>query len=393
MNKDQVKETAVWIALMGNLKPMEIQTVFDRSAEGAFFHNPNEIAAELGLFDFAPVDTQAVQDKALGDAERFVKMGGFIVTRRDERFPYSLPGTDGLPPLLFATGNPEGVTRHGLAVVGTRKASSYGKEVAGKLGREAAQRGIPLVSGAALGIDAAGHQGALAAGGTTVAVMGSGHFHLYPGQHRDLYARIAEQGLVLSQFVPDTPPLPHTFPVRNRIIARLSKAVVIVEGGEKSGSRHTARFAEQDGIPLFAVPGALDKPGSELPNLLISEGHFILHRLESVFEVFERESLDGFSPAKRRAAAQGELPFPQAKKAPKKATPMPKVIDAERPEPSGLAGAVLRCIGAEEVGIDALMELAPEEPNAVNTALLQLELDGWIETLPGKRYVRKGRLR
>ncbi len=383
---DKLEQTAVWIALAGSLKPKEIQTVFDRSAEGVFFHNPNEVAHELGLSTPVTASPEAFQDQAKQAAERFLNLGGFVLTRRDEGFPYNGEFSAKLPPLLFATGTPEAIRARGLAVVGTRKASAYGKQVAHKLGLEAARRGRALISGAALGIDAAGHQGALDGGGPTVAVMGSGHFHPYPARHKSLYEQIREQGLVLSQFAPDTPPLPHTFPVRNRIIALLSRAVVIVEGGKKSGSRHTAQFAEKDGIPIYAVPGALDKPGSELPNLLISEGHSILHRLDLCFREFDTDEASGARPSQAR---QGELPLGNPKP---RAKPQ-AVQEPTRPKPEGLPGRLLDAIGSEEVSIDTLLALSPDDPNAVNTALLQLELDGWIQPLPGKRFVQQGRLR
>ncbi len=181
-----------------------------------------------------------------------------VVTLVDEDFPAPLRGKKGIPAVLFFQGELGCLSAPAVSVVGTRRATSYGNQVAYSMGRDLTIHGVMVISGMAIGIDTAAHEGALEEG-ATVAVLGSGLARLYPPQNRGLACRIRDRGLLLSPFSPSTSPARWTFPKRNRLMAALSEGVVVVEAGEKSGALLTARYAAEMGVPVFAVPGRVDR--------------------------------------------------------------------------------------------------------------------------------------
>lgn len=205
------------------------------------------------------------------------------VNRRADEFPALLREVPDPPARLFMMGKRLEPAPH-VAVVGTRRASHYGLEVAHWLGGELASAGITVVSGMAWGIDAAAHRGALAAGGTTVAIMGCGLDICYPAGHRKLFDQITGSGTVISEHTEGIPPLKHHFPIRNRIIAGMSLGVVVVEGQPRGGAMITARLAMEFGREVFAVPGPVHSPGSSGPHLLIRDGARLVASADQVIE-------------------------------------------------------------------------------------------------------------
>jgi DNA processing protein len=204
---------------------------------------------------------------------RFVPLG-------DAGYPSQLAEIEDAPLWLFAVGpSPPDLTRC-VAIVGARSCSDAGRDVAGELGRGLAAAGFTVVSGAARGIDAAAHVGALDAGGRTLAVLGAGIDHRSP--NRELLERIAARGAIVSEFPPGTPPHPRHFPARNRIVAGLSRATVVVEGGSGSGALITAEHASDLGRDVFAVPGAITNPLSAGPLALIRDGAGAIGGLEDL---------------------------------------------------------------------------------------------------------------
>ena len=181
-----------------------------------------------------------------------------VMTVADEGFPPALWKVRGSPAAIFYQGDIGCLSAPAVSVVGTRKASSYGNQVAYSMARDLTIQGVMVTSGMAIGIDTAAHQGALEAG-ATVAVLGSGLAKVYPPQNRGLAERIRDKGLLLSPFTPFTSPARWTFPRRNRLMAALSRAVVVVEAGEKSGALLTAQYAKEMQVPVFAVPGRVDR--------------------------------------------------------------------------------------------------------------------------------------
>ncbi len=195
-----------------------------------------------------------------------------ILLWSDEEYPDRLGHLVDPPPVLFARGRLELLSRPAVTIVGSRRSTAYGRRCAEALAAQMALRGITVVSGLALGIDGASHRGALEAGGDTIAVLGSGVDLIQPASHRRLGERVAREGLLLSEFLPGEPARPYHFPRRNRILAALGGAVVVVEAAERSGALITVEHALDLGRDVYAVPGGLDAPQSRGCNLLIRQG-------------------------------------------------------------------------------------------------------------------------
>jgi DNA processing protein len=258
------------------------------------------------------------------------------------------------PPVgVFVRGRPLSLEHRRVAIVGSRRPSSTGVEVARSLARGAAAAGLVVTSGGALGIDARAHEGALDAGGSTVAVLGSGIDQDYPATNRRLFREIVARGSLVSEYPPGVPAEPFRFPARNRIIAALSIGVVIVEGVARSGTRSTADFASQVGSDVFAVPGPITSPLSEAPNALIRDGAHLIRGTEDLLHDL------GLEPGVAAATPEG---LSDAERA---------VLEAlDRPS---LADAVARSIGRSV-------------PDTL-AALVQLELRGLVLG-DGGRYRR-----
>ena len=208
------------------------------------------------------------------DERKAEKRGSMIyeIRRGDGNYPELLEHIDRPPDILYGTGDAGVLKKRYVAVVGARRATTYGKWVSYQIGRRLAECGLTVVSGMAYGCDAEAHRGALEAGGTTAAVLGCGVDICYPASNAALRRRIAERGLILSEYEPGTPPRPYRFPQRNRIISGICEAVVIAEAGLSSGSLITAEYAAEQGRRVFAVPGSISAPGSLGCNKLIQDG-------------------------------------------------------------------------------------------------------------------------
>ncbi len=282
------------------------------------------------------------------------------VTLADDAYPALLRHIIDPPLALFYEGDLSLLGKPGLAIVGSRRASPYAVNVAGLLARQLAPLGLTIVSGLALGIDSASHTAALDSGGTTIAVLGTGIDVIYPRPNRPLFRRIAEHGLVVTEFPPGSPPRPEHFPIRNRIISGLSHGTVIVEASSRSGSLITARMAAEQGRDVLAVPGSIFSPGSEGTHRLIQYGAKLVHDAEDVLHELPREVL---------------------------ATLRSSPLETTPPE-SPLAEVLAALSRDEGAHIDAVAARLGRTPATVAETLLQLELDGWIRALPGARYVR-----
>ncbi|HEY3375296.1 MAG TPA: DNA-processing protein DprA [Candidatus Aquicultor sp.] len=210
--------------------------------------------------------------------------GVSIVTSEEDIFPELLRYAEGHPRALFVKGNLEPYST-AVAIVGARRSTSHGKILAEELAAELAEEGIVIVSGGARGIDSAAHKGALEAGGVTLAVLGSGPDIIYPPENRQLFERVIENGAIISEYPPGTIPMAHNFPARNRIVAGMCKAVIVVEASEKSGALITADFALEYGREVFAAPGFSKNETSKGTNKLIKQGAFLIEDASDVFEV------------------------------------------------------------------------------------------------------------
>jgi DNA processing protein len=214
-----------------------------------------------------------------------------VITWEDGGYPNRLRELEQPPPVLYYRGNFTLEDDWAVGIVGTRRMTVYGKQVADEIARNLATQGVTIVSGLARGVDAVAHQAALEAGGRTIAVLGSGVDEIYPPEHERLAARIIDQGAILSDYAPGTPPDSANFPPRNRIISALARAVIVVEASESSGALITAAFAAEQGREVFAVPGQIHAPQSQGTNRLIQQGARLLLNPQDVLEVLNMTQL------------------------------------------------------------------------------------------------------
>jgi DNA processing protein len=301
-----------------------------------------------------------------------------ILSRWSPGYPPGLLHLARPPAILFLLGREELLRRGGVAVVGSRRSTAYGRRVAREIAAALVEAGLVVVSGLALGIDAAAHRGALEAGGATLAVLGNGVDVLHPPSNRGLARRLGREGLLVSEFLPGTRPLPHHFPRRNRILAALSTAVVVVEAARRSGALITADLALELGRDIAAVPGSVYAPMSEGANRLIRVGAHPLLRAGDVVELPAVSALlDGVERhgAHREPADPGDGPAPQRD-------------GGSAPGWTGSAPSLLVALGSEPRGLDELARESGLSPGRLAATLATLEIQGRVERMPGSRYVR-----
>ncbi len=287
-----------------------------------------------------------------------------IMTLVDRDYPPLLREIPDPPPVLFVRGNPSALGSLPLAVVGSRQPTRYGRDMAHRLAGDLARHGFTVVSGLAFGIDAAAHQGALAAGGKTVAVLGSGLERIYPAEHGSLARRIQEGGALFSEFEPEAAPEAWRFPVRNRVISGLSLGCVVVEAGARSGALITARIAADQGREVFAVPGSVQSPRSAGTHGLIKQGAKLVENIGDILV---------------------ELGFPSPKEGaglPASGTRPPAAAEPLTPEEN----EVLQALGPYPLHIDELGRSLGKDAGTLSALLLQLELKGLASSQPGKYY-------
>ena len=220
-----------------------------------------------------------------------------ILTWEDADYPDKLMNIDQPPPVIYIRGSIKPEDRWAVAIVGTRRVTSYGRQVTEQVSTYLARNGLTVVSGLARGVDGVAHQTTLANNGRTIAVLGSGIDQIYPPEHRQLAEKIIENGAVISDYHPGTPPDAGNFPPRNRIISGLSLATVVVEAGETSGALITATFAAEQGREVFAVPGPIYAPQSKGTNRLIREGAQPLLDPVDIMESLNLRKVDHYKQA------------------------------------------------------------------------------------------------
>jgi len=291
-----------------------------------------------------------------------------VTTLGEADYPEALRWIPEPPPVLYIWGTLRYEDNLAVAVVGSRKPSPYGQLAAQRLSTELAQYGFTVVSGLARGVDSLAHQGALQAGGRTIAVLGSGINVVYPPEHRRLYEAIRDQGAVVSEFPFDTKPDRWNFPRRNRIISGLTLGTLVVEASDQSGSLHTARYALEQGREVFAVPGRIDAPSSRGTNSLIKRGAKLVEGIDDMLEEF---------PEAVRLAVRQRSTAP----VPTDAAPMPTDLTPDE-------ARVLGLLPPEETHIETIIHTSQLPAQAVASILLTLELRGLVRQFPGKFFVR-----
>lgn len=309
-----------------------------------------------------PADLPAVLGRVLdwlqGGSDRHV------ITLGDTAYPGVLLESPDPPLLLYVQGQLQHLAMPAIAVVGSRNPSAQGRDNAHAFARQFAAAGYGVVSGLALGVDGAAHEGALAGGGTTLAVVGTGPDRVYPPRHRDLAQRIAACGALISEFVPGTPPLAENFPQRNRIIAGLTQGTLVVEAALRSGSLITARLANEAGRDVFAIPGSIHAEQSRGCHALIRDGARLVESAEEVLDELR----------------QRRLPMPGA----------PDQTAASSSPVSEEGDPLLDALGHDPVTLDSLQARTGWPTSELLGRLLELELDGRVARLPGGLFQRRG---
>lgn len=299
-------------------------------------------------------DAQAHIDAALEWARQ---PGNRIVTLADADYPRRLLDIPDPPTLLYVKGRIELLQRDAVAMVGSRNATVQGKNNAEAFARALSEAGVTVVSGLALGIDAAAHRGGLQGAASTVAVIGTGADRIYPGRNGELARAIAERGALVSEFPLGTPPLAANFPRRNRLIAGLARGCLVVEAALASGSLITARLAAEQGRDVFAIPGSIHSPLAKGCHRLIKQGAKLV---DDVQDVLDELGLGGGAAQRRDPAASCD--------------------EATR--------RVLEALGYDPCTVDQLSERSGLTPDRLYAMLLQLELDGMVTPVPGGRFQR-----
>ena len=327
-------------------------------------------ASEAELQEIAGLDRDAARglihfsawDEVLAEIKRARAVGVRIVSFDAPDYPSRLGMIADPPPFLYARGSLRGEDDKAVAIVGSRSASDYGRKVARDLAYNLAAMGFTVVSGMARGIDGAAHEAALDAGGRTIAVLGSGVDIVYPPEHEKLYRRIVENGAVLSELPLGTKPLAFNFPGRNRLISGVALGVVVVEATEKSGSLITAALALDQGREVFAVPGEVGASRSRGTHRLIRQGAKLVESVEDILEEIAPQLATRTARAAQRL--RRELPADVGQ-------------DVRR---------IFGLIAERPLHIDEVIQTSGLPSSRVSEVLLQLELQGFLRQLPGKRY-------
>jgi DNA processing protein len=323
---------------------------------GVLARSRSELAAFL-----APESLEALESSGVRDAvARALDWAGadahYVITLADETYPRALLEIADPPVVLYAHGRLELLQRPALAIVGSRNASAQGESNAEHFARTLSNAGLTIVSGLALGIDAAAHRGGLGGASSTIAVLGTGVDVVYPNRNAELAAEIARRGLLVSEFALGTPAIAHNFPRRNRLISGLARGCLIVEAAIASGSLITARCAADQGRDVFAIPGSIHSPLAKGCHALIKTGAKLVESADDVLA-----ELAGFQPT-ARASTLASAPAADT--------------------------GLLAVMGHDPVDVDSLCERAGLSPEEVTSQLLRLELDGRVTALPGGLYQR-----
>jgi len=331
--------------------------------DGIGFKTAEQIAAGRNKFDTA------------AELELAQKLGVWIIHLDDERYPPVLKRIYDPPPVLYVKGSLTRQDNLAIAIVGSRRCSLYGQEQSSRLAHLLSSAGFTICSGMARGIDTAAHQGALSAGGRTIAVQGAGLANIFPPENKRLFELIAESGACISELPLRYEPLSENFPPRNRIIAGLSQGTIVVEAGLHSGALITAGAALESNREVMAVPGKIDSPASKGAHLLIKQGAKLIESVEDVMEALGyigQQLQSHVSAAAVKASERVETPL----------------FDVSQLNLSENERTIYDCLGKEPLHIDQIIAEADLAPGGINAGLISLRLKGLIRQLPGSLFLR-----
>jgi len=325
--------------------------------EAAWKANPGDLAAAGLSLKVIERVVQARESVSLDQVWSSIeKQEITILTWQDEAYPHRLKEVDQPPPVLYIRGQYMPEDLFAVAIVGTRRITPYGRQITEELSSFLASNGLTVISGLARGVDAVAHQSALKSGGRTIAVLGSGVDRIYPPEHRGLAEKIIDNGVVISDYVPGTPPEASNFPPRNRIISGLSLAVVVIEAGETSGALITAKFAAEQGREIFAVPGSILAPQSKGTNKLIQNGAIPLLSMNDLMQALD------LSRVGRQQSVR-------------------KIVPGDADEEK-----VLGVLGIEPLHIDDIKNQVNMPIEKVTATLVLMELKGMVKQVGGMNY-------
>ena len=360
----QDTDVALWISLhfipgLGNVGICQLLSKFG-SPEAIFSANSQQLR-EVVDDDIAQRISSGVNTNLIQPTLDWLKKDNTqIVTLADETYPQALLEINNPPALLYAIGDLKWLNHPSVAIVGSRNSTPQGEKNAEDFAASLCQYGLCVVSGMALGIDAAAHRGAMKANGATIAVVGTGLDIVYPAKHRDLAHKIAERGLILSEFPLGTPSKAQNFPRRNRIISGLSLGCLVVEANVDSGSLITARMALEQGREVFAIPGSIHSPVAKGCHQLIKHGAKLVENTEDIIE--ELKNL---------------LPY---------VSPLGLLVENSQnvPEPNTVLGSM----GFDPIDFETLLIVSGLTTEALSAMLMVMELEGKVTTLGGAKYQR-----
>lgn len=315
-----------------------------------------------------------------GELKRIAEFGARIITRQSPEYPVALQSVENAPFLLYVWGDLRPEDARAIGIVGSRSVTHYGTETAKKLSYQFALAGYTVVSGLARGIDTSAHLGALAAKGRTVAVIGSGLSKLYPPENLGLAEKIASSGAVVSEYPMERQADRQTFPYRNRIVAGWGRALIVAEAGLNSGALITAHQALEQGRPVYAVPGQIDRPTSAGSNRLIRQGAQLITGADDVLE-----ELHTLFPAAVRTPQPASLPSSTGAIEGSSSSPAP-AIGAKLSHDETLIATALE---AGDLSLDEIVSATRLPPYKVSGTLTLLEMKRVVRALPGQRYARR----
>jgi len=363
------REALVALNLIEGIGPIRVRALLEHFGDApAVLSASRQQLLQVRAIGQETAEAIANWEKTIGlDAElkRIAEFGCRVVAQQDEEYPALLRQIYDPPPVLYVKGQMLPKDKNAVAMVGSRMTTHYGMEAARKLGYQLAYLGVTVVSGAARGIDSAAHQGALAAKGRTIAVLGTGINLVTPPENAKLFEQIAANGAIITQFPFNRPGDKQSFPIRNRIVAGMTLGTVVVEANLTSGALITANFANEYGRQVFAVPGRIDSPRSKGCHDLIKKGAKLCEGAEDILSEFEY-----LFPASNKPPSAGDTGV----------LPALELSESEQ--------KVYDTLSNEEIDIDDAIRKSGLPASAVSVALLSLEMKRLVRQLPGKLFVR-----
>jgi DNA processing protein len=341
------------------------------SPEGIFRASLTELeACRLPAAPAQAIKRRSSHKEAEAELAEVRKLGCRLLNWDEPEYPQRLLEIYDPPPLLYVRGDASVLNRHSISMVGTRRPTPYGNQVAERLGRDLAERGLTVVSGMARGVDSSAHQGACKAShGAAVGVLGTGVDVIYPKENKKLFGEVEQRGALISEFPLGTHPAPENFPVRNRVVAGMSLGIVVVQGAQYSGSLITARLGMEFGREVYGVPGSITTDVSFAPNQLIKQGAKLVTSWEDVVEELPTEIRAELFPVEETSKEERASLFAAA------LTPLERKV-------FGLLGV------DESIHVDELVDKSELSSSEVLAALCEMEMKGIVRQMPGKQFVK-----